>query len=246
MFLGAAMVVAGIAIFASVAGDTIEVASVILAIVVTAVGVVVGFGPLVRRLAGDLAAERNERIRQEERAEMAAHLHDSVLQTLALIQRTDDATRITMLARHQESELRDWLYGAAPLDGVDLVSTALRRAARKVEEDHQVPVEVVVVGDHPLDASTSALVGAATEAMVNAAKHSGSGRISLFFEATDEDLSVYVTDQGKGFDAANVGADRRGIADSIVARVKKAGGKATVTSDPGEGTEVHLNLPVGR
>lgn len=246
VILGAGLVVAGIAIFASAAGPAIEIASVVLAIVVTAIGVVVGFGPLVRRLAGDLTRERNERIRQEERAEMAAHLHDSVLQTLALIQRTDDPGRIAMLARHQETELRDWLFGTTPLDGVDLVSTALRRAARKVEEDHQVPVEIVVVGDHPLDPSSAALVGAASEAMVNAAKHSGSGRVSLFFEATEDDLSVYVTDQGKGFDADAVASDRRGIAESIVARVRKAGGSASVASDPGEGTEVHLTLPVAR
>lgn len=246
VMLGAALVVAGIAIFASAAGPLVEVASVVLAIVVTAVGLVVGFGPLVRRLAGDLTRERSERIRQEERAEMAAHLHDSVLQTLALIQRSDDPARISMLARHQETELRDWLYGTAPLDGVDLVSTALRRAARKVEEDHQVPVEVVAVGDHAIDSSTAALVGAASEAMVNAAKHSGTVRISLFFEAADGEMSVYVTDQGKGFDTKAVPNDRRGIAESIVARVRKAGGTASISSEPGEGTEVHLTMPVGR
>lgn len=246
VFLGILLVVAGIAIFASAVGPVFEVASVTLAIVLTLIGAVIGFGPVVRRLVADLARERNERIRQEERAQMAAHLHDSVLQTLALIQRTDDLARITMLARHQEDELRDWLYGTTPLDGVDLMSTALRQAARRVEADHQVPVEVVVVGDHPLDESVAALVGAASEAMVNAAKHSEAGRISLFFEATDDQLSVYVADHGKGFDTRTIPPDRRGIADSIVARVRKAGGTATVTSEPGEGTEVQLILPVRR
>lgn len=149
-----------------------------------------------------------------------------------------------MLARHQETELRDWLYGSAPLDGVDLVSTALRMAARRVEEDHQVPVEVVVVGDHPLDPSTTALVGAASEAMVNAAKHSGSGRVTVFFEADEGELSVYVTDQGKGFDMVSVPTDRKGIADSIIGRVEKAGGSAVIASEAGEGTEVHLTMPV--
>lgn len=242
--LGIGMVVAGIAIFASATAPFFTWGPVLLAIVVTALGVAVAFGPLVRRLVGDLARERNERIRQEERAEMAAHLHDSVLQTLALIQRTDDPARISMLARHQETELRDWLYGSAPLDGVDLVSTALRMAARRVEEDHQVPVEVVVVGDHPLDPSTTALVGAASEAMVNAAKHSGSGRVTVFFEADEGELSVYVTDQGKGFDMVSVPTDRKGIADSIIGRVEKAGGSAVIASEAGEGTEVHLTMPV--
>ena len=246
LILGVALVVAGLAIFASAVGPAFQVPSIVLAIVVTAVGVVVGFGPVVRRLVADLARERNERIRQEERAEVAAHLHDSVLQTLALIQRTDDLSRITMLARHQESELRDWLYGATPLDGLDLMSSALRQAARRVEADHQIPVEVVAVGDHPLDEAGTAMVGAATEAMVNAAKHSGAARISLYFEANDDQVSVYVTDQGKGFDTRSIPNDRRGIVESIIARVRRAGGAATVTSEPGEGTEVHLTMPVSR
>jgi len=207
-------------------------------------GVLVAFGPWVRRLVVDLAGERNERVRQEERAEMAAHLHDSVLQTLALIQRSDDPAKMTMLARHQETELRDWLYGATPLDGVDLTSTALRRAAFKVEEDHGVPVDVVTVGDHPLDEPTKALVGAATEAMVNAAKHSGAPRVSLYFESTEDELSVYVTDQGKGFDPSGVGPDRKGIANSIQKRVQRAGGDVTIISEPGEGTELVMSLPV--
>jgi signal transduction histidine kinase len=175
---------------------------------------------------------------------MAAHLHDSVLQTLALIQRSDDPARMSMLARHQETELRDWLYGNAPVEGADLLSTALRDAARKVESDHQVPVDVVVVGDHPLDESTRALLGAANEAMVNAAKHSEAERISLYFEAEDGYLAVYVTDQGKGFEPTGVAGDRRGIAQSIMARVERAGGEAHIESEPGEGTEVVLRMPV--
>jgi signal transduction histidine kinase len=221
-----------------------EVGIVFLAILLTGLGIVVAFGPWVRRLATDLATERSERIRQEERAEMAAHLHDSVLQTLALIQRADDPSRMAILARHQETELRDWLFGSAPLDGVDLVSTALKNAAAKVEEDHQVPVEVVTVGDHPIDETTKALVGAAAEAMVNAAKHSGAERLSLYLEATDEELTVYVTDQGKGFDTEDVAPDRKGIATSIVSRVTRLGGTVEINSEPGEGTEVVLRMPV--
>jgi signal transduction histidine kinase len=242
--LGVLLLVGGLSIFASAVGDVFAVSSVILAVTLTALGAFVAFGPWVRRLAVDLAEERSERIRQEERAEVAAHLHDSVLQTLALIQRTDDPGRMNMLARHQENELRDWLYGSSPVDGLDLVSTALRRAARRVEDDHGIPVDVVIVGDHTLDETTRALVGAATEAMVNAAKHSGTSKVTLYFEASDDDLTVYVTDQGKGFDPDTVPGDRKGIANSIRARVERAGGTIALLSEPGEGTEVMMSVPV--
>jgi signal transduction histidine kinase len=244
MLLGVALLIGGLAVFAANVGPIYEIGPVVLSVALTGIGILIAFGPWVARLAQDLGTERRERIRQEERAEMAAHLHDSVLQTLALIQRSDDATRMAMLARHQESELRDWLYGNAPLEGADLLSTALKDAARKVETDHQVPVDVVVVGDHPLNESTRALLGAANEAMVNAAKHSGAERISLYFEAENGSLAVYVTDQGRGFEQAGVAVDRRGIAESIKARVERAGGEAHIDSEPGEGTEVILRMPV--
>ncbi|MCI0544668.1 MAG: PspC domain-containing protein [Actinobacteria bacterium] len=246
VIIGVALLLGGLSIFANVVGSVFAVSSVLMAAILTAVGAFVAFGPWVRRLAADLAKERGERIRQEERAEVAAHLHDSVLQTLALIQRSDDPARMTMLARHQENELRDWLYGSAPTEGLDMVSTALRRSARKVEEDHGVPVEVVFVGDHPLDETTKSLVGAATEAMVNAAKHSGAQRVSLYFEAAGGELTVYVTDQGKGFDLDAVSRDRMGIANSIRARVERAGGVVKLMSEPGEGTEVMMTMPVNR
>jgi signal transduction histidine kinase len=244
MLLGVGLLIGGLAVFSANVGPIYEIGPVLLAVALTGVGILVAFGPWVTRLARDLGTERRERIRQEERAEMAAHLHDSVLQTLALIQRSDDPARMSILARHQESELRDWLYGNLPLDGVDLLSTALKDAAKRIEADHQVPIDVVVVGDHTVDESTRALLGAASEAMVNAAKHSGAERVSLYFEADDNELVVYITDQGKGFDASTVATDRRGIAQSIRARVQRAGGVAAVESEPGEGTEVILRMPV--
>ena len=140
--------------------------------------------------------------------------------------------------------MREWLFGAAPLDGMDLVSTALKSASAKVEEEHQIPIEVVTVGDHPIDESSRSLVGAASEAMVNAAKHSGADRMSLFFEANGHHLSVFVTDQGNGFDIASVNSDRKGIADSIRSRVERVGGTVEIISEPGEGTEVILSMPV--
>ena len=244
MLFGVLLLIGGLAVFSSSVGPISGIGPVVLAVALTGFGILVAFGPWVTRLARDLGTERRERIRQEERAEMAAHLHDSVLQTLALIQRSDDPARMSILARHQESELRDWLYGNAPLEGADLLSTALKASARRIETDHQVPIDVVVVGDHPLNEDTRALLGAANEAMVNAAKHSGAERISLYFEAEDNELIVYVTDQGKGFEPTDVANDRRGIAQSIKARVQRAGGEAEIESEPGEGTEVVLRMPV--
>jgi signal transduction histidine kinase len=244
MILGILLLIGGLAVFTASAAPLLDVGPVVISVALTGIGIMVAFGPWVARLARDLGTERRERIRQEERAEMAAHLHDSVLQTLALIQRSDDPARMSMLARHQESELRDWLYGNAPLDGVDLLSTALKAVAKRIEADHQVPIDVVVVGDHRLDEAGRALLGAASEAMVNAAKHSGADRVSLYFEADSHELVVYVTDQGTGFDAAAVAADRQGITRSIKARVRRAGGAAVIESEPGEGTEVVLRMPV--
>jgi signal transduction histidine kinase len=242
ILIGVSLLVGGLAFMASTIGPVAELGAVLLAVALTGLGLLVAFGPWVRRLAQDLGHERRERIRQEERAEMAAHLHDSVLQTLALIQRSDDPVRMGLLARHQEGELRDWLYGNMPLDGVDLVSTALRGIASKVEQDHQVPVDVVTVGDITLDESLRPLLGAANEAMVNAAKHSGADRVSAYMEVDDDTLEIFVTDQGKGFDPANVGSDRKGIENSIIARAEKAGAKVTVESEPGEGTEVMIRM----
>lgn len=242
ILIGVSLLVGGLAFMASTIGPVAELGAVLLAVALTGLGLLVAFGPWVRRLAQDLGHERRERIRQEERAEMAAHLHDSVLQTLALIQRSDDPVRMGLLARHQEGELRDWLYGNMPLDGVDLVSTALRGIASKVEQDHQVPVDVVTVGDITLDESFRPLLGAANEAMVNAAKHSGADRVSAYMEVDDETLEIFVTDQGKGFDPANVGSDRKGIENSIIARAEKAGAKVSIESEPGEGTEVLIRM----
>ncbi len=244
LLIGVGLLIGGLAILSSGVAPILDVGPVLLAVALTLLGILIAFGPLVTRLARDLGAERRERIRQEERGELAAHLHDSVLQTLALIQRTDDPARMSILARHQEGELREWLYGNAPLDGVDLVSTALKGAATRIESDHQIPIDVVTVGDHLVDESSRVLVSAASEALVNAAKHSGADRLSLYFEAEEDQLSVFVTDHGKGFDKTAVPKDRKGITQSIMARVERAGGKVEINSEPGDGTEVILRMPV--
>jgi signal transduction histidine kinase len=203
------------------------------------------FGPWVVRLAGDLAAERRDRIRSEERSDMAAHLHDSVLQTLALIQRSDDPKKMVTLARSQERELRSWLYGTERPAGGTSLSAALEDAAGRVEQAHDVPVEVVVVNDVPVaQGGLAALVRAAAEAMNNAARHSGTNRVSVYAEAMNGTVDVYVSDQGGGFDPDSIPDDRHGVRESIIGRMSRHGGAATILSEPGEGTEVHLEMPM--
>ena len=200
-----------------------------------------------RRAAEEaLAAERAERVLAQERAETAAHLHDSVLQTLALIQRrSDDAGAVTALARRQERELRDWLAGArrTPAEPRTGFADALTRAAAEVEADHHVTVELVTVGDAALDAGLDALVAATREAVTNAAKHAGEDSLSVYAEVAADAVRVFVRDRGAGFDPATVPGDRRGISESIVGRMARHGGSAQVRSSPGEGTEVELTLP---
>jgi signal transduction histidine kinase len=237
---GLVLVIGGLGLLFSSLGAVAEIGFTLLAVAVTVAGLVLAFGPWMARLAQDLGRERRERVRQEERAEVAAHLHDSVLQTLALIQRSEDPRKMASLARSQERELRSWLYGRSPVPGADLLSTALEAAAARVEDERHVAIDLVRVGDATLDERGRALVAAATEAMVNAAQHSGAGRISVYLEVDGETAEAWITDQGKGFDQASVSPDRRGLADSVVGRMTRHGGYASVESRPGEGTEVHL------
>lgn len=217
------------------------VGPVALAVAATSAGLVLIGGPWLWRLARQLRAERRERIRSEERADMAAHLHDSVLQTLALIQRADVSGEVSTLARKQERELRAWLYGEQRDPA--MLGAAVEAAAARAEEMHGVPVEVVVVGDATLDPALHALALATGEAMGNAARHSGADLVSVYVEVEPERVSVFVTDQGKGFDVAAVAAGRMGIAESIRGRIQRHGGKVEITSEPGDGTEVGLTMP---
>ena len=207
-----------------------------------AVVLILVLGPWAWRLAADRDAERTERIRSQERAEMAARVHDSVLQTLALVQReAGDPRRVAALARRQERELRSWLYPDARSDGAGLAS-ALEEAAAEVEELHGVPVELVRTGDAPLDGRVEALVLAAREAMANAARHSGAEQVSTFVDVGEDEIAVYVRDRGSGFDPNAVPKRKHGLSDSIRGRMARAGGRAEVSSTPGEGTEVELRL----
>ncbi len=184
--------------------------------------------------------EHAERIRSQERADVAAHLHDSVLQTLALIQRNaGDAAVVTQLARKQEQDLRAWLYEAPPsADGG--LAAALRAIASDAEASHHVTIDVVVVGDAPVD---EALVGAAREAVTNAAQHSGASRVDVYAEVGAEQVEVYVRDRGAGFIVEAVPEGRHGVRDSIIDRMKRHGGTAEVISTRGVGTEVRLTMP---
>jgi len=242
--LGAVLVLAGLGAFLA-ANDALAAArQVAIAIAVTVAGLALILAPWIRRMTSELAEERRERIRSEERAEMAAHLHDSVLQTLALIQRhANDPALAAQLARRQERELRTWLYESERRPERSY-RTAFEELALDVEELHRVPVEVVVVGDAQVGERDEALVAAAREAVVNAAQHAGADRVDVYVELGDELREAFVRDTGAGFDPMQVPPGRRGIADSIIGRMERAGGTAEIDSTPGAGTEVHLRLPV--
>ena len=208
--------------------------------------IVLVLGPWWLRIARDLALERQAKVRAEERVDIAARVHDSVLQTLALIQRrADDPQKVIQLARMQERELRSWLFEGRDPGDADAVTVAagVREIQQDVESRYGIPVEAVMVGDCDLDENLTALLAAAREATVNAAKWSGASVISLFAEVEAGEVSVVVRDKGKGFDPEAVPEDRKGLAESVLGRMTRRGGTATVTSAPGEGTKVSLKMP---
>jgi signal transduction histidine kinase len=243
LVLGGLLVAGGMAIFLA-ANDALAAArSVIAAVAVSLSGLALILGPWMWRLVRQLSEERRERIRVEERGEVAAHLHDSVLQTLALIQRAEDPREMSALAHRQERELRAWLYRPERPDERDLLSTAIDELADRIELAHRVRVEAIVVGDCPLDPTIRAVVDACGEALTNAARHSSAAQISVYVEVEEDAITAYVRDQGTGFDPADVPDDRRGIADSIRGRMERNGGTATIVTAPGRGTEVRLHVP---
>lgn len=211
-------------------------------LVLAAIAVVVG--PLLARLARELSAERDERIRTQERADVAAHLHDSVLQTLALIQKSAaDPGAVARLARAQERDLRSWLY-AGESATPDTLAGALRSVAAEVEDTHGIAVDVVAVGDVPFSDRLRPLVAASREALTNTAKHAEVAQVSVYAEVTPGRAEVFVRDRGVGFDRSKVAEDRHGVADSIIDRMTRHGGSAVVDSTSGEGTNVHLTMPL--
>jgi signal transduction histidine kinase/phage shock protein PspC (stress-responsive transcriptional regulator) len=246
---GALLVCLGIAGFAVTRGLGPHLGTVLQASLALLVGTALLAGPYLVRLTQDLSEERLMRIRAQERAEVAAHVHDSVLHTLTLIQRNADNPReVARLARAQERELRAWLYRPAGTgkdegDEPDTLAEAVRRTAAEVEDHHGVPVEVVCVGDCPLDERLSAQLQAAREAMVNAAKYGGGGGpVQVFAEVEGRTVFVSVRDHGPGFDLDAVPPDRMGVRESVIGRMRRNGGTAVLRSAPEGGTVVELEM----
>ena len=217
-------------------------------------GVALMLAPWWLRLARELGDARAERAREAERADIAAHLHDSVLQTLALIRsQASDADAVARMARAQERELREWMYEDRPAQGTSLASE-LRAVIAQVEDGHRgrvggsgdlgpVAIDSVVVGDCTPTEATRGMLQATREALVNAAAH-GLPPISVYAEFTSSAAEVYVRDRGEGFELDSVAADRFGVRESIIGRMTRRGGSAEIVSRPGWGTEVRLRLPL--
>ncbi|MFD3536012.1 PspC domain-containing protein [Streptomyces sp. NPDC058664] len=244
---GVALVGTGLAVFVVVRGSVAQLGTALTAAVAVLTGIALLAGPWLVRMSQDLTEERTMRIRAQERAEVAAHVHDSVLHTLTLIQRNaDDVGEVRRLARAQERELRNWLYkpeGTGKDEEPDTLAEAVKKAAAEVEDKHGVPLEVVVVGDCPLDDGLVAQMQAAREAMVNAAKYGGEGgAVQVYAEVEGRTVFVSVRDRGPGFDLDAVPEDRMGVRESIIGRMQRNGGTARLRSVPGGGTEVELEM----
>jgi signal transduction histidine kinase/phage shock protein PspC (stress-responsive transcriptional regulator) len=246
---GGALVIVGIigviAVFAPVSGAGFSaILSSALFAILALCGVALAVAPLLWRMIGQLQAEREGRIREAERAEIAAMVHDQVLHTLALIQRNSgDPTVVVRLARGQERSLRNWLYkptGSAS----EMFSAAIEEAVAEVEDTYAITVESVVVGDAPMTDPVRALVAASREAMVNAARHAKIQSISLYAEVEPEQVSAFIRDRGVGFDMSSVEPDRHGVRGSIIGRMERHRGRAEIRTEPGEGTEVRLTMPI--
>lgn len=246
---GVALVGMGLTVFMVVRGSAAQLGNVLTAAIAVIAGVALLAGPWLVRMTQDLSEERTMRIRAQERAEVAAHVHDSVLHTLTLIQRNaDDPGEVRRLARAQERELRNWLYrpegtGKDEDEEPDTLAEAVKRTAAEVEDKHGVPLEVVVVGDCPLDEKLAAQMQAAREAMVNAAKYGGAGgAVQVYAEVEGRAVFVSVRDRGPGFDLDAVPGDRMGVRESIIGRMQRNGGTARLRTVPGGGTEVELEM----
>ncbi|HWG23807.1 PspC domain-containing protein [Actinospica sp.] len=238
--LGAAVAIGGMIALADGNNSWTETGRTLLAALALLVGAGLIGLPFFLRILRDLAHERTERARSQERAEVAALMHDSVLHTLTLIQRHhDDPAQVARLARAQERELREWLYGERK-SAAESFAEAIRAAAAEVEDRHGARLEVVSVGDAPLDPQLEACVAAAREAMVNAAKYAPEAPISVYAELADDRVEVFVKDRGPGFDLDAVAPDRMGVRQSILGRMRRHGGQAEIRTAPGEGTEVRL------
>lgn len=241
MVVGLGLIGAAVSLVFASQGNLQQLPEVLVMTLLALGGVAIVVAPWLYRSREALTEARNEKVRADARADMAAHLHDSVLQTLALIQRqSTDPKAVQTLARRQERELRTWLYGDEAT--ASTLKAALTEAAAEVEDEHAVPIEVVVVGDCDLDQDLTAMVRAAREAMVNAAKHSGADTIDVYAEAAEDEVLAFVRDRGRGFSFDEIGEDRMGVRGSIIGRMERHGGTARIRSDAEDGTEVRLEM----
>jgi signal transduction histidine kinase len=240
---GVLLVIIGMATFLAAHGALPQARRALLPVFVVVLGLVLVVGPWVLRAWQQLNDERTARIREQERVELAGRVHDSMLQTLTLIQRrADDPDEVLRLVRHSERELRGWLYSPAPAQ--ETLRAAITAMCGDVEDEYAVAIDLVMVGEHPATPAVLAMVQAVREAAVNAAKHSGIAKIAVYVEVGTSEITVFVRDRGCGFDPDAVPDDRYGVKESVVGRMQRQGGDAVVRSSPESGTEVRLTLPI--
>ncbi len=239
---GSVLVLAGLAAFLALHGQIPQARRAFLPLLIVVVGLLLVIGPWMLQTFQQLGAERTARIRERERIELAGRVHDSMLQTLTLIQKhADDPVEVQRLVRYSERELRGWLYGS---DRPETLRAAMVAIRNDVEDEYAVMVDLVMVGDHEATEPVEAVARATREAVVNAAKHSGVGRIDVYVEVSASEIGAFVRDRGNGFDVDAVPVDRFGVRESVVARMVRHGGDATIRSAAGSGTEVRLRLPL--
>lgn len=243
LLVGSAVLIVGVGVFLTQSNAFSSLWAALFAVTASVAGLLLLLAPWVVRLGHEVSQERRDRIRADARAEMSAHLHDSVLHTLALIQRSDAPPEVQTLARRQERELRAWMQGREA-DSEDTFREMVESIANRVEAAHNVSVDIVVVGDASVDNRIRLFGQAMQEAALNAAKHSGASNVSVYAEASGAEVTGYVRDAGRGFDRRDVEPDRRGIADSIEGRMRSAGGSVEFRTTPGKGTEVEFHLPL--
>lgn len=247
LFVGAIFMTGGIGVMVVTTRgvSTGDMADIAIAITLTMVGVATVALPLIQQANRKTEEAVRDRVRAEERADMAAHLHDSVLQTLALIQRTQDPNRIHQLARQQERALRTWLFSDQTQEQVaKTVREAMEMAATHIEGIWPVKVELVVVGDRDLTPALEQVIAATSEAVVNAAKHAQVDKIDVFADVKADTISVWVRDEGVGFDPGTIDESRQGVRNSIIGRLDRLGGQVQIYSEPGEGTEIEITCPL--
>ncbi|MGB3412007.1 MAG: hypothetical protein WBA45_12515 [Microthrixaceae bacterium] len=264
---GTVLCIGGFAVLLGQSADIATLRDAILGLLVAFAGVALVVGPSTVRFVRSFSIERDDRVRAEERARVAAHLHDSVLQTLTLIQKeSNDPAATAALARHQERSLRRWLYGTNTAYGTGDGDSGIvgwratfEEMVGSVEDHYATAIELVMVGEGEIGADSvvdqrdrsggeasmlAAIVAAAREGLINASKFSGETHLSIYCELGENRFDVFVRDRGRGFDMDSIDPDRRGVRDSIVARMFAVGGQANIRTSPGQGTEVALSVPV--